>query len=296
MLYLLVLISCFLSVSLARPRFYRCQQRWEPSLGDAAKPAASCWDIVMNNQSQGSGFYWIRQPNGERKSKRLFQVYCDMDTDGGGWSLAARITDDASWICSDLKGARCTSKSRAPPTYANLFHKVHARSSVRPEFVGQGADSGVHLPLSLLRQFFQGGKQAIRFSFYSGENLYERPVNDGVVYFKSAHEGMFGGKALHWKKGQHYEFDVLRHHNRLTTSFTGDIVCWLPVGTYRYGYEGGLFMGKGSNCHLSNHKNAVQLKSHYTYKNGRAYYSGFHGFLKMNRLQVAHDAIMIWIR
>ena len=290
----LVLCSCFLTTLEAKP----CVTR--PRRGSAANPATSCWDVIQKEDSRGDGYYWIQfTATGNNQVSRLHHVYCDMTTNGGGWTLAARVTDDFSWICSDKMGAVCTG-SKASPAYANLFHKIHARSVVHPTFVGLGADSGVHLPLLLLDQLFQVGQHSIRFSFYKGRNRdlgKTEPANDGVAHFKKPFR-FFSESFLKLQKDRDYKFEVLRHSQPYITSFHGGIVCWVPIGQEgrRSNYEGGLFLGSSwsGGCHTENKKNAVQLKSHYSNKG--KWFSSFHGFLKHNRLQVEHDAIMIWVR
>ncbi len=52
-------------------------------LGTQTNPAKTCESIIRNNQSLGTGYYWI-DPDGAGPLSK-FQAYCDMVSDGGGW-------------------------------------------------------------------------------------------------------------------------------------------------------------------------------------------------------------------
>ena len=51
----------------------------------------SCEDILLSGSSTGDGTYSIEGTTGS-----VFDVWCDMTTDGGGWALAGSVTNDGS--------------------------------------------------------------------------------------------------------------------------------------------------------------------------------------------------------
>lgn len=53
-------------------------------------PAQSCADIHANCANLPSGMFWL-DPNGGDAAD-AFQVYCDMENDGGGWTLVATVS------------------------------------------------------------------------------------------------------------------------------------------------------------------------------------------------------------
>ena len=56
---------------------------------DSSFPGITCKTILDHGSSQGDGLYWI-DPNGEAPDDS-FQVFCDMTSDDGGWTLVAAL-------------------------------------------------------------------------------------------------------------------------------------------------------------------------------------------------------------
>lgn len=55
------------------------------------KAAYSCQAILETTPSSSSGVYWLVHPQLKTKGSPPFQVICDMDSDGGGWTSIASV-------------------------------------------------------------------------------------------------------------------------------------------------------------------------------------------------------------
>jgi len=92
-------------------------------------PGLSAIDILKNNKNATSGVYWI-DPDGDG-SIEPFQAYCDMTTDGGGWTLLMKLNGDnetfqyssAYWTDSQVFNA-------ASPDFDTTEAKLQSYNSV----------------------------------------------------------------------------------------------------------------------------------------------------------------------
>ncbi len=72
---------------------YICHGAPAPEEGlSSAHPAANCATLKTDQPAAKTGIYWVQPVSG----RSAFQAFCDMDTDGGGWTL----------VWSNLKGGR----------------------------------------------------------------------------------------------------------------------------------------------------------------------------------------------
>ena len=105
----------------------------------AASPAASCADLIAKVPAAASGAYWLKPA-----SAPAYQVYCDMDQDDGGWTLAGRILGTDTTF-SPVGAAWTDAKTIAADTATDLGNVATMKSQ-----------AWVDLPGTVVRVCFSG--------------------------------------------------------------------------------------------------------------------------------------------
>jgi len=85
----------------------------------SSDPALDCQEILDVDSGAASGVYWL-DPDGDTDTSDAFEVYCDMDSYGGGWAYIYWV--DAEYF--DGTHANETTTSSSPPTTINTEQDI----------------------------------------------------------------------------------------------------------------------------------------------------------------------------
>ncbi|GMV41543.1 MAG: hypothetical protein AMXMBFR64_32590 [Myxococcales bacterium] len=125
-------------------------------LGSALNPGASCKAIKAANGSAASAVYWVT-PNGGAAQ----QVYCDMTTMGGGWTLLMKAAGTTfAWDSAHWTTATTYNDTSLSPTFEAAKLSTFNQMPVRELLIVSQAGNATRLALpeqQTALALFQGG-------------------------------------------------------------------------------------------------------------------------------------------
>ncbi len=111
------------------------------TVGTQANPGGSCKSILQLHPAAKSGSYWI-DPDGVGPIKS-WKTFCDMDSDGGGWTMFMRHSDPngrtqitkTAWDTGITRAAQGKIKQWMVKTFGNPSHTSESSSATRNRWV-----------------------------------------------------------------------------------------------------------------------------------------------------------------
>ncbi len=182
--------------------------------GSKENPISSCKELLDQAPQTKTGVYWL-DTDGPGSNSPAFEAYCDMDTDGGGWTLLGTVSgaDANNW--NTEKGYWADTKLLGKISAPWLDYKSQAWVSLpiaKSEILFQRRYAGSVRSRTILATACQGGKSTFKDLFTTWNtsikcglgsiNVIQKPKDasgiSGSSYVEGSSDGLGGSSTNGW--------------------------------------------------------------------------------------------------